>query len=291
MLRLLRSALPFLLSIPLVGQDPLPNALLWRIESTDGALAGYLYGTIHSRDDRAFQFGDSVLPALYRCPVVAGELDPAEVASSSMALLARMQLPEGTHLQDLYTKRDWKKVSAALEAKLGPMATMVHRTKPLFILAMLTEMDMTGTRDQVLDDYLLGLAAANGQQVVGLETVAEQVAALDALTPAQQAVMLLDFARGPDDNLKVLEDMHEAYAAQDLSRLMELVQRTGALPEALERSLLDERNALMVQRMEGTMRQGEPCFFAVGAAHLPGKTGVINGLRQAGWHVYAVQAK
>lgn len=291
MFRPLKYALPFLWPLQVLAQDVLPNALLWRVESTEGALAGYLFGTIHSRDDRAFQFGDSLLPALHRCPVVAGELDPSEVASSSLALLSRMQLPEGGHLQELYNKRDWRKVSAAMEEKLGPMAAMMHRTKPLFILAMLTELDMTGTREQVLDDHLLGLAAANGQQVSGLETVAEQVAALDALSLKQQAALLLDHVRGSGGTLKDLDAMHEAYAAQDLTRLMALVQSTAALPDELERSLIDERNARMVQRMDALMRGGDACFFAVGAAHLPGANGVIAGLRHAGWRVMAVQPR
>jgi uncharacterized protein YbaP (TraB family) len=250
-----------------------------------------VFGTIHSRDERAFQFGDSLLPALYRCPVVAGELDPSQVAASSLALLSRMQLPDGGHLQDLYSKRDWRKVSALMEEKLGPMAAMMHRTKPLFILAMLTELEMSGTREQVLDDHLLSLAAGNGQRVSGLETVAEQVDALDALPLKRQAALLLQHARRPDAHLKDLEAMHEAYAAQDLPKLMELGRSPGALPEELESSLLDQRNARMVQRMDALLREGEACFFAVGAAHLPGTTGVLNGLRAAGWRVVAVQPR
>jgi len=273
------------------AQDTLPRALLWRVNDAEGRLAGYLYGTIHSRDDRAFQFGDSLLPALYRCPQVVGELDPSEVASSSLALLSRMQLPDNAQLKDLYGKRDWQKVSALLESKLGPMAPMMHRTKPLFILAMLTEMDMTGAHEQVLDDHLLSLAEANGQQVSGLETVAEQVAALDVLPLKQQAALLLDHVREPDGHIRELEALHTAYAAQDLAGLMALVQAAGALPDELEQSLLDERNARMVERMEALMHEGEACFFAIGAAHLPGATGVINGLRQAGWRVAPVEPR
>lgn len=85
--------------------------------------------------------------------------------------------------------------------------------------------------------------------------------------------------------------MHEAYAAQDLPKLMELGRSPGALPEELESSLLDQRNARMVQRMDALLREGEACFFAVGAAHLPGTTGVLNGLRAAGWRVVAVQPR
>ena len=57
------------------AQDPLPHSLLWRIQASGTSAASYLYGTVHSKDDRAFQFGDSVLPALDRCAIAAGELD------------------------------------------------------------------------------------------------------------------------------------------------------------------------------------------------------------------------
>ena len=70
------TALASLLFLALVafGQGT-PRTTLWRISSPQLPAASYLFGTVHSRDDRAYQWGDSVLPALQRVQVVAGELE------------------------------------------------------------------------------------------------------------------------------------------------------------------------------------------------------------------------
>ncbi|MCB0765903.1 MAG: TraB/GumN family protein, partial [Flavobacteriales bacterium] len=78
------------------------KSLLWRITSPSIDRASYLYGTVHSKDDRAFQFGDSVLPALDRCAVVAGELDLSTAGMElGMALLTTMRMDDGRKLEDL----------------------------------------------------------------------------------------------------------------------------------------------------------------------------------------------
>ena len=70
----MRSPWFFLLLFPLwsSAQEELEHSLLWRISTPGVERASYLYGTVHSRDQRAYQFGDSVLPALDRCAIVAG---------------------------------------------------------------------------------------------------------------------------------------------------------------------------------------------------------------------------
>ena len=72
------------------AQDPLPHSLLWRIQASGTSAASYLYGTVHSKDDRAFQFGDSVLPALDRCAIAAGELDLSADKELGKALFTTM---------------------------------------------------------------------------------------------------------------------------------------------------------------------------------------------------------
>ena len=81
----------------------LAKTLLWRIETEDHA-PSYLYGTVHSKDERAFQFTDSVLPALRRCELVAGELDLDAQMSGTMDVMNVMLLPNGQRLEDLYAR-------------------------------------------------------------------------------------------------------------------------------------------------------------------------------------------
>lgn len=280
---LLAFLVPFLLS----AQEPLAHSLLWRISTPGVARPSYLYGTVHSRDERAYQFGDSVLPALDRCAVVAGELDLGAEQQMAMAMLTTMRIPDGKKLEDLYKKREWARVETMMKERLGPMAPLLFSVKPFFVMAMFSEAEMGDDHPLVLDQYLQRRGTSNGQRVIGIETMSEQLAAIDAIPLDEQARMLLDHV-DHQGYPGTTDAMLEAYARQDLEALMEVGEQAGGMPEELERSLLTERNARMVQRMDSLLRAGEPIFFLIGAAHLPAPHGLIAGLRAQGHTVEAV---
>ena len=125
MLRLLTGSL-ILWSALVLGQGT-PSTLLWRVTGPGTTGASYLYGTIHSRDDRAFQFGDSVLPALDRCRVVAGELDLDHAVKDLAGLMTHMTLPGDQRLLDLYRPKDRKVVEKALKVRMMPTTFLVDR--------------------------------------------------------------------------------------------------------------------------------------------------------------------
>ncbi|MBK7100285.1 MAG: TraB/GumN family protein [Flavobacteriales bacterium] len=243
----------------LLGAQPLEQTLLWRIGSQKGGASSYLYGTMHTKDERAFQFGDSVLPALDRSTVVAGELDLA-IGDQGIGLLKRMWMPNGKQLKDLYRKKDWIRVEKALNERLGMAAPMLYRVKPMFVEAMLSESTMGGARSQVLDEYLQVRARDLGKRVIGVETIDEQLGAMDALTVKEQAKMLLDHV-DHDGYPKELDAMLDAYAAQDLEGLLGAAEKSGSMPKAMEQALITERNTRMVHRMDSLLQGGEGMFF------------------------------
>ncbi len=287
----MRSPWFFLLLFPLwsSAQEELEHSLLWRISTPGVERASYLYGTVHSRDQRAYQFGDSVLPALDRCAIVAGELDLSSDQQMAMAMLTTMRIPDGKKLEDLYKKRDWQRVEALIKERMGMMAPMLYYVKPFFVLAMFSEGDMGNDRPEVLDQFLQQRGKANGQRVIGIETVAEQLAAIDAVPLKEQAAMLLEYVeKGGFPG--AMNEMLDAYARQDLEALLEAGEKAGGMGEDLERSLLTDRNAVMVERMDKLIREGDPVFFLIGAAHLPLPSGLIAGLRNKGHTVEAVMS-
>jgi len=288
-LRGMRSTVLFALLAPfaLFAQEKLAHSLLWRISTPGIARPSYLYGTVHSRDERAYQFGDSVLPALDRCAVVAGELDLGADQQMAMAMLTTLRIPDGKKLEDLYKKREWARVEAMMKDRLGPMAPLLYSVKPFFVMALFSEAEMGDDRPMVLDQFLQRRGTSNGQRVIGIETMNEQMAAIDAIPLTEQARMLLDHV-DHQGYPGTTDAMLDAYARQDLEALLEVGEDAGGMPEELEKSLLTERNTRMVQRMDSLISAGEPIFFLIGAAHLPTPDGLIAGLRAQGHTVEAV---
>lgn len=284
-----RTLAALLLAIPVwaLGQDT-SNSLLWSISGKGLPANSYVYGTVHSKDERAYTYVHAVERHMSTVSTVAGELDLDNAKLNSMAVMSMMMMPDGKTLQDLYSKKDWKVVEAGLKADLGFMAGMVMRMKPFFAMSTMSESAMREDRPKMLDDHLLGHAKANGHRSFGLETVAEQMRAMDALPLKEQAAMLLDHVRnnGYQDEL---DKLMEAYAKQDLSALMDIMQKGGGgIPKEMEKALVTDRNRVMAHRMDSVMRADNGALFLIGAAHLPGEVGVLQLLRSQGYRVEPV---
>ncbi|MEZ4755747.1 MAG: TraB/GumN family protein [Flavobacteriales bacterium] len=271
-----------LLSASALCAQPLPNELLWYIVRPQDADTSYLYGTMHSTDERAFTHVTAVRQVMPHCATVAGELDISGAGNVALSFMDRLLLPTGSDLASLYTRRQWKRLEPALRQELGPlMAPMMQRMKPFFILASLSQGDMAADRDRMLDDALMEEGRTLHKRVIGLETVAEQMAALDAIPLADQARMLYDhvLCKGGGEDLDAL---HDAYAAQDLERIGRITNEASSASAMFGKALITDRNRILVQRMDSVMMVDGSALFLIGAAHLPGPEGLVEGLRARG---------
>lgn len=268
--------------------QPTPRSLLWRITHADDWDTSYLYGTIHSRDARAFRVQDSTLYFFDRCELIAGELDLEQSRKLESEVLNAMFLPDGRSLDRLYTRREYQEVITVLKMKLGPLAPMCMKMRPYYTLAMLSEMELGNDSALVLDAWLQDRAIKMSKRIAGLETVKEQLDAVARIPLREQSKLLLKVIR-TDSAAMGMAAALDAYAAYDLDAIMALVGRDG-LPEHADKALLRDRNALMADRADRLMRTRRCVFIAVGVAHLPGPHGLIEELRVRGYVVEPVGA-
>ena len=281
------TALYALLLPAALAAQSLPKALLWSVVHPDRPDTSFLYGTMHSTDDRAFRHQAAVQAVMPRCATVAGELDLSQSPNASLAVMGRLLLPAGQDLESLYSKKEWKRLEPVLKERLGPLVAMVSRMKPFFVMATLMEGDMVSDHERMLDDALMEHARALDLRVIGLETMDEQVAAIEAIPLAEQADMLYDHLvgkQGADD----LDAMHDAYAEQDLERLWAITSSSTGPTVVMEKVLLTDRNRVMVHRMNSVIAADTTALFLLGAAHLPGPDGLLEGLRAKGYLVAPV---
>ncbi len=117
-----------------------------------------------------------------------------------------------------------------------------------------------------LDLDAMGIAAALGRPLRHLETIEEQIAALDAI-PLERIVRFL--AR--EDWGEYCENYVRCYLAGDLDALMAAAQSFPTYCEAV----LGRRDQLLAERMQGALEQGGAAVV-IGIAHCPG---VIAALR------------
>jgi len=266
----------------------LEQGLLFSVAPPDhGEPPSWLFGTIHSSDPRVLSLPKAVEAAFSAADVLVLEIVPdAGALARSTAL---MRLAEGRRLQQVLPADLYQRTLLAMTAQ-GVPATAVDGMKP-WALAILLSLPPGQTGD-VLDLMLYRRALGDGKQVLGLETMAEQLSVFDGLSDADQLMLLEEAVDSLPQLAAALEQLLLAYLGRDLGALLALEQTQlargdQALAARLREALIDARNREMADRLISVLGQRSH-FVAVGALHLPGQGGLLERLRDAGFVIERV---
>ncbi|WP_200934489.1 MULTISPECIES: TraB/GumN family protein [unclassified Methylophilus] len=253
------------------------KSLFWQLESPEGQVS-YLFGTIHTDDNRVTSFSPLVLQALKSVDTFM-----LEVADEPAAKL--LQLPQGD-LKQYLSEAELDQVAQLADVHVMPL-DRVLKMKP-WLLAVL--FDLPKPQTPFAQDFLLKAKAEEmDKRVVGLENPQEHFGVMDSLTMDEQLLMLhAVLKRTQKQKEKDFEQLMKAYLAGNPDQVanMDDEMTRGVLPaevwQRMRVKLLDERNVKMAERGLEQAKQGR-VFIAVGAAHLAGKTGLIQAFKQAGF--------
>ncbi|MDR0988449.1 MAG: TraB/GumN family protein [Prevotellaceae bacterium] len=274
--------------------------LLWKIEGKDLSAPSYVIGTHHLIP---LQFKDSIAglaQAMTDTRQVYGEVVMSEMMTPAFMQQAQQAgvMTDGTTLQSLLSAADYQRLGEELKALLSVDVAMLNVVKPAAVMQTLTmgiylkEFPGFNPQEQ-LDGYFQREAVAEGKKVGGLETPAGQLEVLFGSQSLQrQAELLVCTLNNLSRTVDQAKRLNAAYRKQDLEallRLMEERENNSCDPRPEEWNvLIDDRNKAWMVQLPAVMRQA-PTLFAVGAGHLPGKNGLLNLLKQAGYRVTAVR--
>lgn len=262
------------------------QGLLWKVERGQQA-PSYVFGTIHTEDPRVLNLPQPVQGAFNgaKTYVMEALLDQEAI----LAMTSSMLFNDGRSLKQVLSLATYEKTVAATAAHGLPELAVQSMQPWALAVALSVPKPQTGV---VLDLSLLQQAVQQGKQTAGLETVDEQVGIFYKLSMREQVILLEDVLRQTGQLPQLFAGMHNAYLARDLAaleRMSDDQQALGnqALGKKLAQQLLHQRNPRMVARMEPYLKSGQ-AFIAIGALHLPGKTGVLNLLAKQGYRVSVV---
>jgi uncharacterized protein len=276
------------------------DAILWKIEQQDKP-ASYLFGTMHVTDERINMLPTAVKTALTNSRRVALEIDDFSQARMSEAMLAAgklMLLPEPSRLNALLSDEEFAKVSG-LFRRAGLPIELAIRLRPWVAVMLLSLSDCEKGRVAngalPLDARLAQFAEARGVGVFGLETVERQFKALAAVPDNDQLAVLKATLKLYDRIDDLMETTIQLYLKRQLGAIwplqLALAERLGHSPQIFEsfaQSLIISRNITMRDRALSHLAGGG-IFIAVGALHLPGKQGLVQLIREAGYTVTSIE--
>jgi uncharacterized protein YbaP (TraB family) len=205
---------------------------------------------------------------------------------------------DGRSLEDLLSPDEFAKVLKS--AYGGGMPAQIMRLyRPWMVSLMLSasacERDRLVKGDRVLDMVIADRARANGIPVTGLETTVDQLTAL-ASVPDDEAIGILRANIAlVDESENLRETMVQLYLARRVGALWDLQialsEKAGVPAKAyatFERVIIVERNRKMRDAALPYLEKGG-AFIAVGALHLPGKAGLVEMFRAAGYTATPVE--
>lgn len=276
---------------------PNGEGIFWRIEKA-GTPPSYLLGTMHVTDPRVLAMPKGASDAYKAAGTVVIESDEiADEKKASAALLARPDLTmftDGRTIPGLLGKKDSAILAAGLKAR-GMSLAAVSRMKPWMIASFVAlpacEMARKQSGAAFLDQQLAKDAIRDGKTLKGLETLLEQISALDSLPIEPQLAGLIEVVQLGDGIEDVIETMSQLYLAGQTGMIMPMMR--AAVPEGqdgeagyadFEQRIIIDRNHRMAERAAPILDAGN-AFVAVGALHLPGKEGLVELLRQEGFTV------
>ncbi len=260
------------------------NTLLWEVSGKNLKKSSYLFGTYHFAD-RGFIDTMKVLnEKLNAADAIVGEL----VIDKDMAMkLAPYMLMKDNTLDSLLTPKEFKMVDDYLKTIGKYDLKKMNKLKPVMIqtviMQALAPKTFTAT-NPAIDQYIQDYGRANQKQVLGLETIEDQAKVLFGSALIKQKEMLVKSIRQVIKMKKSTLKLYKSYISQNLKELENMFSHTKDFDAEEMDQLLKNRNEKWMLKLP-VMMEAQSLFIAIGAGHLIGEDGLINGLKERGYTV------
>jgi len=306
--RLLTLALAATFALPAHADQPKPVApaaptapaakgterpLLWKVSDADNDV--YLLGSFHllkpddypmpADIDRAFDDAESLL----------FEVDPREMTAPETAATMQkyMAYENGQSLSKVLPKATLERLGTLVSASGGSVQALEQSEPWAVSLGLVIGVSQAlGLKpDLGLDRHLMERAAKAGKPATGLETINDQMKAMDAVPYPEQAQGLDEFLQDPKKAIQQLQDMHAWWRAGDVERLDKGMRAEMATKSPQSYKLLDvDRNNAWLPQIEKrlTGSKSDDTLVVVGALHLLGTDGLVEKLKANGYKVERV---
>lgn len=227
-----------------------------------------------------FYFSDSLYNYLEKAEGYALEIDLNEFMDSAIQKVVEQKVDELIDKKRMSRAGEKKKIIDSLIQNVKASNDKASKRQLEKIRSQIMKKALKNKEmPTVMDAYLYGIARRQGKWLGGIEDVHDQMALMDEFGTEIDAD---DFNASDKEINNALEQMIALYLAKDLKGIEEFA--TGHHSDKLEDALFLNRNVKMARRMDSLSRI-RSMFFTVGAAHLPGDSGVIKLLRQRGFQV------
>lgn len=258
------------------------NSVLWKISGNNLKADSYLLGTIHILCPEDFVMHDKVKRVIGEVDQVIFEVDLFNPENTDL-MQQRMMRPTQDFLSNLKSDQIQLIDSVLTANQLSiKMFDMLH---PAMIMSLLTlksfncpnPMEFKSVENEVHK-------LAEGKNIADLETIEFQMEMLSKIATPEY---FYNYLKLYDEASKLTQQMVIAYNKQDLSILEEVITDPNWMTPEVYDLMLTQRNNNWLDVIPSRISENKT-LIAVGAAHLIGKDGLIQQLREKGYTVTPV---
>lgn len=282
---------------------PFGHGKLFRL-SRAGTAPSYVFATLHLSDPRITSLSPQLRAALKGSKVLAletietGAVLRQVIRKNPAAWRWATSATENQRADRLLDKTDFARLET-LAASKGLPEPVASKLKPSALALMLDlpacAIGLPGQNTYV-DELIAGIARESKIKTVGLETIIEQLGGLDGLPSETERDLLIAVLRQADHSEDVIETQIGRYREGDIGGLLAWLRAAEPIPGVAQAQmppgfldrLITQRNHRMRDRALPLLKKGG-AFLAVGAAHLPGKDGLLSFFKDAGYDVKIIE--
>jgi uncharacterized protein YbaP (TraB family) len=267
-------------------------SLLWKISGNGLKKDSYLYGTMHVSNRVAYHLSDQFFDAIKSSQVVGLETNPSEWLYN-MELIGELSKSSGVGLYSPYSGNFYKSVfGMKFPDKTAFQAMLVF--DPEIINALLFRNDKAQENFQentYIDMFIFQAASKMNKPVISLEDFRKaEIMSKLAMVPDSELGLEEDNADYTGRNMQLISSkIEDAYRNGDLDAIDSLTQLIES--KNMQTFLLHKRNVFFLNTIDSVLKSGSTLFSGVGAAHLPGKKGLIELLRSKGYELTPIMPK
>jgi uncharacterized protein YbaP (TraB family) len=268
--------------LPLGAEE---NSIFWKLTSPNGS-EHYLYGTIHSDDNRVSDINIGVIDALKSSQIFL--METMEISNPKLLLMNDIAYSlyfNESYMDKIKLLADFHTMSFERVLKMKPWLLAVIFDSPRPITPF------------NLDNLLKTNARDLGLRIKGLETSEEHFQVLDNFSIQEQVTFLKKvLAKSLEQKEKDYEQLMTAYLSQNLNNIIKINENlTSKLVSKsmwikIKRKLLINRNNVFFNRSH-KLANNNRLFIAVGASHLGGDNGLLEQFKDAGYQLKSLRLK
>ncbi len=274
--------------------------LLWKVTPPGcDDKPSYVFGTHHCVPTAFLDSVKGFDNALASVDAVYGEMDMQSMTdvTAMNVMMAMTTAPADSTLSKLLSPAQLDSLQTISDKYLGgvPVASF-DGLKPAVISTLIGKAKTMALFPQEattipIDAVIQLRARAAGKEVAGLETMEQQARAAFGYPIIEQAENLIETIRSDEESWFMVKQLTDAYLSGDLHEILAVIESptTGFSPDESER-FINSRNADWLRILAGLLPTAS-IMIAVGAGHLPGEKGILEGFRRLGFNVEPVDIK